>query len=124
MMTVYTPWESLDELYGIVPEPLDDGPLTEEQEVRWNDDGVMYIVEIAEESSEGSSEEEPSEEEYTSEESSDEGSSEEDDENTPEQDWTKTYNFGGTYLGPVFLGNTSFDVQDDEDLDEIEIDYP
>ena len=52
MMTIYTPWRTLDELYGNVPEPLDDYPSTEEQDIRWDDDGVMYIVGLAEESSE------------------------------------------------------------------------
>jgi len=66
-MAVYTQWE-----------PLDDDPLTEEQEVRWDDDGIMYIVGLAGESSE--------------------------EDSTPEQDWTKQYNFGGTYIGPVFRG--------------------
>ena len=52
MMTIYTPWRTLDELYGNVPESLDDYPSTGEQDIRWDDDEVMYIVGLAEKSSE------------------------------------------------------------------------
>lgn len=63
MMTIYTSWGTLDELYGIIPRPIYDDPSTGEQDIRWDDDGVRYIVGSAEKSSE---------KEYTSEESSEE----------------------------------------------------
>ena len=84
MMTIYTHWE-----------PMDDDPLTEEQEVRWDDDGIMYIVRLAGESSE--------------------------EESSEEEDHKKHRIFGGSYIGRAVLGNTYFD---DEDIDGIEIDYP
>ena len=102
-MVIYSSSRTLEETYRGVTEQFDDDPSTQEQEIRWDEDGVMYIVLIAGESS--------------GEESS--------GEDTHEQCWTKTYNFGGTYLGPMFTGNTSFNVQDDEGCeDEGEIDYP
>ena len=37
--------------------------------------------------------------------------------------WTKKYNFGDTFMGPVYRGAEDMDIIDDDDPDGMEIDY-
>ena len=91
---------------AVFVEPLDDDPKTNDQEVRWDDEGVMYIVD----SEKGSR-----------------SSVEAVDEDTDESDqvWTKKYNFGDTLLGPIYREEETekMDLDHDNDSDDMEVDY-
>tara|TARA_B100000902_G_C26613389_1_gene576233 strand:+ start:119 stop:481 length:363 start_codon:yes stop_codon:yes gene_type:complete len=86
-ITIYTPWETVQELYGEGPVPLED------EESCWSHNDVTYIVEGAEETDEdeyySSSEDgDSSEEESSDEESSEEETSEEEEWSSEEEEWS------------------------------------
>jgi len=103
-MAIYTQQRCL--WIAVFVEPLDDDPKTNVQEVRWDDEGIMYIVDR---------EEGPRPSVDTM------------DEDTGESDqvWTKKYNFGDTLLGPIYREEEAekMDLDHDNDSDDMEVDY-